>query len=442
MEATSAACGLQLKSRTIVAVHDATDGSSSKHRFIVGTASPEDNNQLHVLEYDEDTNEIMDMIAYSHPPEIVSLTTAHSRKDLVFSTHMDSKDYSINTATLSRMTTQKAPIIDTPAPSTPQSYAYDLRSALTTKCVLNPLITLPRVSFAPISTSELTSQDVNDASSVVDILWTSVESSPLSKVVSLHQGGVALWDLDASIITPPTDAPSTSTTAPSSDSPLPIPVGDSKVPCLKAPVRQSKATLGAPITCGVWDPHRDGSAFVTANGKSLRVWDTSSMDMTMMIACAHDDVINSIDFSPNRPFHLCTGGADGMVKVWDLRKPQRPVLLLHNHSHWVTSVKYNPLHDQLLLSAGADRSVCFWNALSVSSVPVVSAASSALAPSSHTDSKDQNPDRLIKRYTDHEDSVYSVAWSGTHAWVFASLSFDGRVVVNHVPANEKYRILL
>jgi hypothetical protein len=35
-----------------------------------------------------------------------------------------------------------------------------------------------------------------------------------------------------------------------------------------------------------------------------------------------------------------------------------------------------------------------------------------------------------------------VAWSGSEAWSFASLSYDGRVTVNHVPAAEKYKILL
>jgi hypothetical protein len=62
--------------------------------------------------------------------------------------------------------------------------------------------------------------------------------------------------------------------------------------------------------------------------------------------------------------------------------------------------------------------------------------------------------------------VYSVSWSCCDAWIFASLSYDGRVsdtvlagwlgsavgtsivrfsqqvVVNHVPPAEKYKILL
>ena len=51
-------------------------------------------------------------------------------------------------------------------------------------------------------------------------------------------------------------------------------------------------------------------------------------------------------------------------------------------------------------------------------------------------------DLLVKQYDVHEDSVYSLAWSVADPWIFASLSFDGRVVVDHVPSVEMYKILL
>ena len=50
-------------------------------------------------------------------------------------------------------------------------------------------------------------------------------------------------------------------------------------------------------------------------------------------------------------------------------------------------------------------------------------------------------DNVISVYEEHEDSVYNVKWSTTDAWIFASLSYDGRLVINHVPTNEKYAIL-
>lgn len=50
-------------------------------------------------------------------------------------------------------------------------------------------------------------------------------------------------------------------------------------------------------------------------------------------------------------------------------------------------------------------------------------------------------DEVIAKFEEHEDSVYSAVWSIADAWVFASLSYDGRIVINHVPQQEKFAIL-
>ena len=51
-------------------------------------------------------------------------------------------------------------------------------------------------------------------------------------------------------------------------------------------------------------------------------------------------------------------------------------------------------------------------------------------------------DGLVKAFEEHEASVFGLAWSAADAWVFASLSLDGRAILNHVPPAEKYKILL
>jgi WD40 repeat protein len=53
-----------------------------------------------------------------------------------------------------------------------------------------------------------------------------------------------------------------------------------------------------------------------------------------------------------------------------------------------------------------------------------------------------SPDVRVKAFDEHEESVYSVAWSACDPFVFISVSYDGRVVLNHVPSTEKYRLLL
>uniref|UniRef100_F1LA09 Protein TSSC1 n=1 Tax=Ascaris suum TaxID=6253 RepID=F1LA09_ASCSU len=50
-------------------------------------------------------------------------------------------------------------------------------------------------------------------------------------------------------------------------------------------------------------------------------------------------------------------------------------------------------------------------------------------------------DERLEKVEEHEDSVYACAWAGNDPWVFASLSFDGRVIVSRVKRHHKYAIL-
>ena len=51
-------------------------------------------------------------------------------------------------------------------------------------------------------------------------------------------------------------------------------------------------------------------------------------------------------------------------------------------------------------------------------------------------------DQAVTVNSDHEDSVTAIAWSLKSAWVYASVSYTGRVAVSQVPSQEKYRVLL
>lgn len=41
----------------------------------------------------------------------------------------------------------------------------------------------------------------------------------------------------------------------------------------------------------------------------------------------------------------------------------------------------------------------------------------------------------------HAESIEGMEWSPNSAWIFASLSYEGKVCIGRVPAKEKYRIL-
>ena len=53
----------------------------------------------------------------------------------------------------------------------------------------------------------------------------------------------------------------------------------------------------------------------------------------------------------------------------------------------------------------------------------------------------QPTSNLDQVWTEHEDSVYTAEWSAADPWTFASLSFDGRLVLGHVPQQVKFSIL-
>ena len=51
-------------------------------------------------------------------------------------------------------------------------------------------------------------------------------------------------------------------------------------------------------------------------------------------------------------------------------------------------------------------------------------------------------DGLVAVFEQHEESVYRAKWSMADPWVFASLSYDGRFLVNSIPKEYKYKIIL
>uniref|UniRef100_M4BAZ8 EIPR1-like beta-propeller domain-containing protein n=1 Tax=Hyaloperonospora arabidopsidis (strain Emoy2) TaxID=559515 RepID=M4BAZ8_HYAAE len=190
----------------------------------------------------------------------------------------------------------------------------------------------------------------------------------------------------------------------------------------------------------VWDPHH-ASHLTFALGGSVRMWDVRAKQDSVSIEDAHPSATLALDFNPNKPYALASGGDDGKLKFWDLRYSSKPVLALNAHSHWVWSMRYHPLYDQLVLSGSSDASVALWRVSSISSLPLVELNDGDLM-----DERAGGPpvvDTLIRRVEDHEDAVYAARWAaGGDAWLFASVSYDGRLAINHVPSTEKYKILL
>ncbi|KAJ2517819.1 Protein tssc1 [Coemansia sp. RSA 1939] len=264
---------------------------------------------------------------------------------------------------------------------------------------------------------------------------------------------------------------------------------DRPAPIFTVSASTQPMTIIDDIGTAAWHP-TNTNQFSTTDSTCIRTWDTrvdvhkaqGPATMATAVDCAHSAKIRALNYNPNLPYILASGGDDGAVRIWDLRNPATALLELANHSHWVYSVEFNPNHDQLLLSAGSDGLVNLESAVSVSSAHVVAGIggrhsdpdastsrrhqqASALdniadkpraSDAEHTHAAEENSDSdtddnegaqrpvdgLVSQFDDHETSVYAAHWSAADPWLFASLSFDGRMVINFVPREEKYKILL
>ncbi|XP_037045900.1 EARP-interacting protein homolog [Bradysia coprophila] len=182
---------------------------------------------------------------------------------------------------------------------------------------------------------------------------------------------------------------------------------------------------------GKWSQHHQGNQFVCLYDCGIRSYDIRDPNH-----CAWQiedgQFIRDLDCNPNKQCLLVTGGDDGTLKIWDTRNIKEPVFLRSDHSHWIWSVRFNTFHDQLILSSSSDCKVLLTCASSVSSE----------ATDENGEQKEKIPDGLLQTFDGHEDSVYCCEWSSTDPWIFASLSYDGRVIVSKVPKQFKYKILL
>ncbi|KAL7054812.1 hypothetical protein AAHC03_025692 [Spirometra sp. Aus1] len=260
----------------------------------------------------------------------------------------------------------------------------------------------------------------------------------------------------------------------------------------------SAVNLSSPVNAVRWSPHRKACTVAVACDSGVLGVDLRSMRSCFWLDDIHWPCVRDLDFNPNRDHVLATAGDDGCVKVWDLRQissskasdlnsrrivtpgplrepfsfrnfgsgnprgPQ-PLITLSSHSHWVWSVRYHPTRDQLLVSAGSDSYVCLYGLPSYSSdvkqFPPLSInritnrscsglaanlddSEGASATTYSSTVSDKLHDGLLAKVDQHEECVYAVDWSPVDTWVFASVNYDGTLLVNRVPDSIKLGILL
>ncbi|KAL7320827.1 hypothetical protein PS15m_000675 [Mucor circinelloides] len=352
--------------------------STEQSKFLAGTVGAKDN-VVCLLEYDDDDT-IITPTMYNHPEEVWDIVSCPTDEHLLFTCHSPVSGNPLN---------RKATLWRKPA-ITKDEGGRDQRHELTS------LVTL-------------------EQEGIRKVLWDPKEQN--QQIIAIDSNQLYLTSIhDGACQTSLTmDVSPTFSTDPNSPS-----------------LHQLKNA--------VWNPHQP--EIITVGDRTVSGWDLRSGKSSFSRADAHKSTIRAVDYNPNKPYCVVTGGDDAVVNIWDVRQLSQPMMVVEGHSHWVWSVAFNQLQDQLLLTSGSDTLVNLHNVVSVSSA-------SYLDSSSEDEDDEQGEERdivkptdgLICTYDQHEDSVYKVAWSPADTWTFASISYAGRVVISQVPTTEKFKIL-
>ncbi len=357
--------------------------SKEKHRFVVGTCGVNEQNQINVLEYKEDLNAIELAAAYQHPHMVSVVESCHFDSSVIATAAMalNGEKY----IKLYQMASQSIENIEN-------------GTAINDK--VDELVELSSI------------QPWDERIDIHSIKWNVLNENQL---LLGGTNSIGVYSQDKNTNTK-----------------------------LTTSIVLDKDRVNAESVGGsaCWDPHAASNIAATSY-HSLFFIDTRKGDFSNQVINAHDGVIRAADYNPNKPYTIVTAGDDRKIKFWDIRNLTNPLNVLGGHSHWIWTAKYNPFHDQLLISGGSDNVVNLWRIASCSSAPWLSSTTTDSQDGASTvDVNDDPPDVKVRAIDSHEDSVYSLAWSPADAWLFCSLSFDGRVLLHNVPSTEKYKILL
>ncbi|XP_054167172.1 EARP-interacting protein homolog [Oppia nitens] len=383
--------GLEFQARSLCSTSNGD--SSSFVRFLVGTQSLKNENQIHLLEYLDENNTLSKTVFRHSSGEVWHVSTHCKHPNLISTcyssqspTHAGKVDNHCSLWTLP---------IDMSAPLTDEDST-----------------TLSQLS--KVSDLEVTAEEGIGRTSV----WHPEDGH---QIINFAENKLYLWDVES----------------------------HKNLSTINADfnVTAKSANKFNKITTFRWSPHSNCGLIGVANSnyiyaKDLRIKSSSGV-YAWTIPNAHSQLVRDLDFNPNAQYYLSSCGDDCETRFWDVRNTSAPVLSVTNHSHWVWSVRYNLFHDQLVLTSSSDSRVVLMRAVSVASQPF----GHLLEDESPEDDNgvfnktSMNTDGIIATFEEHEDSVYSVEWSVSDPWIFASLSYDGRLVINKVPKIEKFNIL-
>lgn len=524
---------------------------SNSHLFLVGTSIPSlsklnednlggvinedeeeeeeissnsNNNRIHLLQYHEDSHELIEKSSYAHPTGEIWAMECHPTKSdwvvtcgggAVYSTSDDetvrkSVQLSLFQTTLWRLSSDDI----TSTIDDNDGDGYDNLDTSQTLPKLEPVITIPHgksISSTSTTTTTTTGWEqrvgqivwnplLRPSNSSGDAMFDLAQTSSSSNSGNLITVGwdanispISLWDISSLSDANVKEVWSTGTVSSQNSS---------------SSRRKSFGKLANMHTAlprrVSWDPH-DTHNILATSGVDIVAYDmrvsASSSSSSSIIPSAHRYGVTDVCHNHSQSNIVATSGMDGVIKFWDLRMSSSssgcgkdntllstlllPPLLKAargGHSHWTTRAVYNPFHDQLVLSGGSDGIANLWRISSCSSAPLLDLnggddedddgelshgnrydedikniddadedymLSKESFESDNKENKDESSpknesnsqDIRVKRH-ECSDVTADVAWSATDPWIYATLSYDGAIIIYHVPSKEKYKILL
>ncbi|KAG5482804.1 hypothetical protein LSCM1_06834 [Leishmania martiniquensis] len=182
---------------------------------------------------------------------------------------------------------------------------------------------------------------------------------------------------------------------------------------------------GGPIRCAALAPYDPTLCLISSDVDGLQLVDLRSKKEISFESSKHRHgfgYTTAIDFDRLKPGQFLSAGTDGYVYIHDIRYNASCSLAMLQHikahEHSVQSCLFNTFRDELILSGSSDATLKLWDVEQI------------------------NEPKCLRRLADYGDSVVSLCWSSSSPWVFAGLSFNGKLLVDTVPNEKKMSILL
>lgn len=179
------------------------------------------------------------------------------------------------------------------------------------------------------------------------------------------------------------------------------------------------------IRCAALAPYDPTLCLVSCDEDGLQLVDLRSKKSSPFANtknCHGFGYTTAIDFDRAKPGQFMSAGTDGYVFVHDIRYNTScsvaTVREIMAHEHTIHGCLFNPFHDELVLSCSSDQTLKLW------------------------DLEHEQEAKCLRRLADYGDSVVALCWSSTSPWVFAGLSYNGKLLVDSVPNEKKMSILL